>query len=81
MKKLKRHKSSSGFSIDVKRFYAPYTIEWECEECGSKHKDNFAEDYLSYPNIGEQDYVLYCDECDHEEMINLSVDVKLKIVE
>lgn len=79
--KLKRHKSSNGFSIDVKRFYVPYTIEWKCKNCDYEQKKNLASDYLSYPNLGQQDHCLYCNNCDHEETINLSVDVKLKIIE
>lgn len=69
------------FSIDVKRFYLPFEINWECPNCKTSFSEDLNHHYLSYPDAGIPFvYDLYCTECEHEDEIEIQLDIDLKIV-
>lgn len=75
-----------GFQINEKKFKIPYSIDWECPNCGENHSNVLNDDeYLSFPKINAPiKYILYCDECENQGkdcewkikiQLNLSIDV------
>lgn len=73
----------TGFDIDSKRFYLPFTFKVKCQGCGKEIEENFEDYYLSYPIIGKPFvYTAYHGEdCDTETFIELQLDIDLKIIE
>jgi hypothetical protein len=68
-----------GTEIGVKRFYMPgVVLNFDCKKCGHKMENDYNSDYLSYPEIGEQTIMFYCDECDseHELTINFKISIE-----
>ena len=69
------------FNIDVKRFYMPYSINWECPNCKECYSEDLNEQYLSHPTTGTPiDFDVYCRKCEHEDKIKVQLDIDLKIV-
>lgn len=72
--------SENAFEINVKRFYLPFEINWTCPNCKEKGKQDLNHDYLSYPIAGKPfTHTLYCYDCDHEETVNLHIDLDLRV--
>lgn len=68
--------------IDVKRFYMPgFVIRAVCPICEREVTMNLDGDYLSYPETGEQDVRMYCEDEDGEmESHEFKVRVRLSVV-
>ncbi len=65
--KIKREKNSTGFEIDVKRFYLPYEVYDNCAKCGSETGiDLSSTHYISYPKLDSPNKIyFYCHTCEH----------------
>ena len=65
MKKV-RAKGSLAYSIEnIKRCYVDIQLEAKCPTCGAMLETSLGDDYLSYPVVGEDDWVgFYCDTCE-----------------
>ena len=76
------HRIDEG-SIEVKRFYLPLEIEVECPECGHKQIKDFENEYLSYPNLGDQDLHLCCrnedEDCWHEWTVPMKLTIEVEV--
>lgn len=68
--------------IEVKRFYMPgIVIDAVCPNCNEMVVDDFAENYISFPEVGSPFiYGLYCRECEHEWEFKLQLDITLKVI-
>jgi len=71
-------------SLEVKRFYFDGKLEIDCPTCKTKMVRDFSEDYLSYPNFGEEEGLyFYCEDCEKEfEMpgvINATIEVSYDV--
>ena len=74
MKTIEIKNNESGISIDVKRFYFNGSYEVECPTCKSKMKDDFSDNYLSYPTIGKDTTRYFCCEnCNSEYELNIKI--------
>jgi hypothetical protein len=52
---------------DVKRAYLGFVVKRKCPHCGAIATVDFKNDYMSYPDMGEQDFTIYCnDGCEEE---------------
>ena len=73
-------KRTEGCIEGAKRQNFPYTLTWTCKGCGAKHTIDYLDQYLSHPNFGgpTKEY-LYCDDCDHEEIVYLIPRLTLEI--
>jgi hypothetical protein len=66
-------------SIEVKRFYVPYTIKAKCPNCGNDVEFLGDYDYLSYPVLNAEEKVYACcDECDYEMELPIRVGMTLE---
>ncbi len=60
--RIEPHDDANAFGIDVKRFYAPFTIHSVCPECGQLAAKDLSSDYLSFPSVNEPERVhFYCE--------------------
>lgn len=79
-------KKTGGYDeVEVKRFYLPYEIETKCPNCKNKLVRNFADEYLSYPNVGINEVNLYCEKCDDEDKdcefsLNIELNMEIKLI-
>lgn len=75
--KIERKDSQSKRELD-KRFYVPFVVQDDCEECGTVAKVDLEEQYLSYPVIGQPENIyFYCRNCEHEWQGRVVLDVTL----
>lgn len=76
---MKKFKVKEGIEIAAKRFYMPgIVLNMKCKKCGEIMEKDFDREYLSYPEIGENDEGICCYECgtDHNFKVNLSVSIE-----
>jgi endogenous inhibitor of DNA gyrase (YacG/DUF329 family) len=60
--------------LHEKRFYFKGKIKVKCPNCKATMQQNFEEDYLSYPSIGEEDTIGFCcDKCEKDWEMPLTV--------
>jgi hypothetical protein len=77
--KIRKRKDDVAFELDIKRFYAPFTISDECPKCSAKAERNLEKDYLSYPVVGNPEEVSFCcDACSHEWSRSVVLGLTLK---
>jgi hypothetical protein len=70
------------FEVDVKRFYFPSTLEGTCPNCQAPFKHDFSDYYLSYPVTNTPfNQGCYCEVCEHEWKVRLSLRIELELVE
>jgi len=75
-------KHEGDHSIEVNRFYAPYSLEWKCPGCNSDNVHDFKNTSLSYPETNTPiDVVLYCPNCDSEEKVQIQIKINLELVD
>ncbi len=70
--------------IEVKRFYIPYSLLWNCENC--KKENEFEHDYFSYPDsnkVFEEEYEMECEYCFHNNLLKpkYRINIDLELVE
>ena len=75
--------SSSGFDIDVKRFYMEgVKIIKYCPECNEENVMDLSDEHLSYPAANKPFAVeMCCNECGYEYEIPMLMSVDLTIIE
>lgn len=75
-----KHDAESN-SIEVKRFYAPFTLEWKCPGCNSDNTRDFRRDYLMYPMLDAPIEIdMYCPECELEGSTTVQLELNMKLV-
>jgi len=68
-----------GVSIDVKRLYLPVLLKSNCPDCTEELYYDMSIDNLSYPVMGETEYIhFYCDECGCEYTRDLVLKMTLE---
>lgn len=77
MKTVKGSLDVSG----IKRCYVDIQIKVSCPNCGAELIRNFADDYISHPENGENDSIsVYCETCD-DGTTPCEFEVPIKIVD
>lgn len=67
-------------NLDIKRMYLPLEIDMECPYCGNKYRHDFEEQYLSYPNINEEeDNEVECEECENTYSFGTTLIISMDI--
>lgn len=75
-----RKQIKGEFELAVKRFYFPFVLKRKCPVCGYLNEHDFEREYLSYPVLNVKEKVgLYCDECDHEFTVGVTLKLSLEI--
>lgn len=67
------------FESGVKRFYLRASIESACPECGESVKQDFEDEYLSYPVLNAPFEHVMCCSKDHEWRVDLLLECRLKV--
>lgn len=71
------------FTLEVKRFYIPFSIKKQCPKCKANIKKEFGEgtgNYLSYPKVNEKiSEYLYCDSYDSEFEVDLLLTIGVSV--
>ena len=75
---MKKYEINSG-EIDAKRFRLPVIHKQNCPICGESAERNLEEHYLMYPDLGEFEFDMYCDECGHEWGLKAKLTIILEI--
>jgi RNase P subunit RPR2 len=79
---MKVIKVKEGTEIEVKRFYLPSVVyQVKCKKCGELIYIDYGTRYLSFPNTGEFEEYIYCDECDTEHYFTMRLDISISIDE
>ena len=72
-----------GAELDIKRFYLPgISIVSRCPKCNKEYSKDFSDTkdghYLSFPNVNvPMEYFMYCDECDHDWPVMVTLKIEL----
>lgn len=65
-------------SIEVKRFYIPYTIKTKCPNCDND-VEFLGDDYISYPILNAEEFIYSCcSECDYEMEMPVKIGMTLE---
>ena len=77
--KITRNKNQDNeTTVEVKRFYIPFTIETKCPNCNKKNVTNLEREYLSYPPLGDPfEFGFYCSDCDYDWTEKIILDIVL----
>lgn len=74
--------SGQPFSIEVKRFYAPFIITDACPKCGNAVQKDLRDDYMSYPTTDKPfSEGMYCGDCDEEWTVRLVLSIDLRLAD
>lgn len=66
-----------GADLDKRTYLPGLVLRAKCPKCGDWMERDMADDYLSYPVVGERSAYTMCCDCDHE--INFGVIVRLTL--
>lgn len=78
MSTTKITKEKNPWTLDLKRFNPPHEISSTCPKCSTPYDQEMR---FAYPKINkEQDYTLYCSECDHEWKVKIIIELKIKLI-
>jgi len=80
---MKKIEIKKVFNIECKRMHIPFSVKHKCE-CGEELEQDLEDDYISYPTINGDEYIIfYCNECDSEYRlpIKLSMSIEYDIKE
>lgn len=79
MRIIKKNKGSN--SIEVKRFYVPFALEWKCPGCNSDNTKDFGGDYLMYPALDAPIEIdMYCHTCELEGTTTVQLGLTMTLV-
>lgn len=68
------------FSVEVKRFYFPCSLESPCPKCGDVKTMTMANEYISYPVInGVEEVSFGCEPCGEEGYTEWKVRIRLDL--
>jgi len=77
--KVFKNDTLANCELSIKRLYLPFTILWQCPQCGHKNELNLEHDYISDPPVGcKYDEMVVCWECGHEDTVKLIINVEVK---
>jgi len=77
---MQTHNIDKHHSIEVKRFYLPVEAGVKCPHCGKMNVKDFEDDYLSYPEVGENIQVsMYCEHCEEQYTFNVKLTMQLEV--
>ena len=75
-----QYKTKEKFEIPVKRFYIPVEIKEKCPKCKTICSVNLDDNYLSYPSVNHKEVLeVYCDKCDDEFTICITLELEIKV--
>lgn len=76
---MKIERTSATFAVDAKRLYLPFKVTLPCPACGHKWVWSAQTGhYMSYPTFEvPQNLYGYCEECDHEWQVWVTLDVTM----
>lgn len=76
---MKKIKIDDKFQIECKRLYLPVEIKCKCPNCDKELIFDLDDDYLSYPELNEIEYLTtYCSECDDHYQIEVVLRMQIE---